>query len=133
MSKQNELLNLGFVTGDANVVAKRFVKWHTDGTSVVLAGAGDPVIGVVLGDKSQTFALGEQVSVCVLGITEVEAGGSVAQDAAVGAGTNGKAASISLGVSTADNDLAGKAWSAATTDGDLMKVFIGLNPFVGNA
>lgn len=131
--KTNELLNQGFVTGDANVVARRFVKWHTDGTSVVLAGAGDPVVGVVLGDKGQTFALGEEVTVCRFGITDVEAGGAISQAAAVGAGTNGKAASISIGVATADNDLAGEAQSTVTTDGDLVSVFVGKNAFVGNA
>ncbi|MCU0677761.1 MAG: DUF2190 family protein [Myxococcota bacterium] len=124
---------MGLATGDANVVAKRLVKWHTDQKTVVLAGAGDPVIGVVIGNKGQTFALGEEVSVCIAGITEVEAGGTVAQDALVGAGTSGKAAAIAIGVATADNDLAGKAWSAATNDGDLMKIFVNVNPFVGNA
>lgn len=130
--KTNEVVKMGYVAG-GSLTAKRFVKWHTTDGQVVLAGAGDPVIGVVLGNKGETFAAGEGVQVCRFGITDVEAGGAITQSALVGAGTNGKAAAISLGTSSADNDVGGTAEETVTTDGDLVSVFVGLNTAVTNA
>lgn len=130
--KTNELVVMGFTAG-GSITAKRFVKWHSTDGQVVAAGDGDPVLGVILGNDGETFAAGDPVQVCLFGITDVEAGGAVTQNACVGAGTGGKAAAISLGVSTADNDLGGMALETCTTDGDIISVFVGRNPFAGNA
>lgn len=126
--KINHVLTQGFIAG-GTIAKNRLVKWDSTDGQVVAAGDGDPVVGVALNAASS----GAPVDVCVFGIAYVEAGGSISQNAVIGAGSAGVAAAISLGTSSADNDVAGVAYSAASTSGDLIAVFIGKNPIAVNA
>lgn len=126
--KTNHIATMGFVAG-GTISANRLVKWDTTDGQVVHATAGDPVLGVALHSASS----GEQVDVCLFGLCDVEASAAISQNAVVGATTAGKAVAISTGTSSADNDLAGTAFEAATADGDLITIFIGKNPMVTNA
>ena len=127
--KNKQQITFGFTAGGA-ITKNRFVKFHTTDGQVVAAGDGDPVLGVAL----NTAASGAHVDVCLFGVVDVEAGAAITQNSCVGAGSSGKAASITIAATTADNDLAGMALEGTTNgDGDLISIFMGRNPYVATA
>jgi hypothetical protein len=89
--------------------------------------ANDVVLGVALNAADA----GEIVDVCLFGLTTCIAQTAVTSGQLVAIqGTTGKVAPITIGVTTADQRVVGKAFSTVTTDGDYVTVFVGLNDYV---
>lgn len=86
---KNPLMTKNFVAGAA-IAAHRIVKFGSaDGVVVQAAAAGDLLVGVI--QQPGGAANGDRCDVDVAGITEVEAGGTIARGTLVTADTDGKA------------------------------------------
>lgn len=115
----HEILPLTMKAAEA-LVKQRFVT-ISDDEEVSQSGTGDDVFGVGRYDISaDEAAQGKLQTIDVLGVAWVEAGEAIAAGAAVGPGTDGKAA---------DGGGAGIATRSAAADGDLITVL--LTPVVG--
>jgi hypothetical protein len=109
----------------------------TDGMVVILgtsenqckapAAANDPPLGVAM----HAAADGEQVSVALMGAVPVIASAAIAVNALVAISTTtGRVATITIGSTTADDRLVGKALSVAAASGDTLSVLLSPSSFV---
>ena len=125
MQFEQPLMPLPF-EAEAAVTENTLVKLGTGSGQVLPAGANDPVIGVA----KSTVAIGQTVDVVVLGATKVLAGGVVTKGDLVAADANAKAVSITLGVVSADQRVAGLALHTSAAADELITILVGRNDAV---
>ena len=112
----NPLLTLSF-EADAAIARRRIVKHDTtDDLVIQAAAAADKLLGVV--DIAQAGADGERVDVVLVGVAEVEYGGTVARGDLLTSDADGKAV-----VGAAGNRIIGEAMVSGV-DGDIGSVNI---------
>jgi len=108
--------SVGFIAGADLSSSKYFlVKLDTTANQVVLGGAGDEVIGVLL-NKPES---GEQADVAVAGGAKVEYGGTIAINDKLKCDANGNVV-----VTTTNNDFYFARAIEAGVDGDVAEVII---------
>ncbi len=83
--------------------------------------ANDQAVGIA----TETVSQSADVEVITSGPADAIAGGAIARGALVGiAGTSGKLAAITVGATTGDQRVVGKAMTAAAADNDEFVVFV---------
>jgi hypothetical protein len=114
----NPILTKNFTTGGA-VTKRRLVKFSADATVVQAAAATDLIIGAVAELDAES---GGRCDVHVMGIADVESGGTISRGALVTADSNGKAVAASPAAGV-NNRVAGIAMVAASS-GDIFPVLL---------
>lgn len=113
----------GLVAG-ADLSAKQYhlVRLATTAKTVLVAGAATgPIIGVLQNDPLS----GEAASVVCAGMTKSIAGGAISPGDLLTANSTGQC----VATTTANNKVAGKALTAATTPGDQFELIVGLSNY----
>lgn len=117
MAYENVGATVVAATAAGDLSTKQFYLVKQTATGVDLAGAGEPIIGVL---QNKPEALGDAATVWGIGsVSKVVAGAAVSIGDPVAPDANGKAIGA---VST--NFVAGFALEEATADGDIIAVFI---------
>jgi hypothetical protein len=113
---------------EAAVTANRFVIFGTADAQVDMPGNdNDPILGVAL----NTAAIGEVVDVQITGVAKVQAGGSVSRGNLVACeDVTGRALAITVGATTGDQRVGGKALSDADDEDFVSVLLAGGNDYV---
>lgn len=100
------------------------IEGTADGQANDVGSASDAPLGVALHDA----AAGEQLEVCLAGACDVLAGGTFARGDLLEADANGKAIKITIGATTGDLNVLGKALEAGAS-GSMSSVLIAANHY----
>jgi len=102
------------------------IEGTSDGQANDPGAANDVALGIAL----HAAAAGEPVDVCLFGPCLAVADGAFSRGALLAiSSTTGKVDAITIGVTTADQRVIGKALQTAGADGDLVSIFVGLNDY----
>ncbi|ODN71181.1 DUF2190 family protein [Methylobrevis pamukkalensis] len=107
-------------TAGGSIAHRRFVKFSADGTIVQASAATDLIVGV--SDCPNGAVTGERADYILLGIAEIDIGGTVARGAFVTSDANGKA--VAAAPASGANAVTAGQMRVSAVGGDIAEIFV---------